>query len=1642
MKKTYSSGGLLRKAALLVWLVWAALPARAQVSYSVQTSPFPVLSFPNRQGFIDVDKDGDLDLLYQNGNTAGAGIGLRRNDGGGNYTDFAAGAGGTFASGPLTGITFTHVVFGTVSNGYAQFAVDYDRDGDTDIAQMVNAQAGSLFRNNGNGTWSAVANPFVSIAIASRRVFIDVNNDGAIDMLFQDGNTPGTNIGVQINNGSGAFSTTNANSSGTFTSGPLTGVTLTGVIGSGDPSVFAVDYDNDGDSDLLTAPSGSAGTLYRNNGGSFAVVANPFPALSIASRRRFVDVDADGAVDMLYQDGSTQDTGIGLLLNNGSGAFSTTSANTSGTFTSGPLNGLDFDFISQSSPGLYASDYDNDSDTDLVEFTTGAAGRVLRQEGNPPLLTASTPADNATGIAPATNITLVFDKSVTKSAGNFYVVRVSDNSVLETIPVGDARVTGSGTTWVINPNTTLALGTAYAIRIDEGVFRDASNRAYLGIFDNTTLNFSTYNTATVATAAPTGVSSSGATLGGSVTADGGASVSERGVVYSSTSTTPTLGGSGVTTDANGTGLGNFAKALTGLTAGTTYYVRAYATNAAGTAYGNVLSFATPVPLSASAVITNVACFGGATGAISLTPSGGTAPYTYRWNDGITTQNRTGLPAGSYSVTITDANTRTATLNLNVAQPAAALAATASQTNVTTPGGANGTATATTTGGTAPFSYGWARTSAPAGSLGQTTATATGLAAGTYRATVTDANGCTTTQDYTILQPTAAPVVVAPANGSLLSTTTPAYAGTAAAGSTVTVFVDGTSIGTTPASAGGNWSLGQPAALSQGSHAVYAQAQLSGQLTSASSNTNTFLVDSTPPPAPVVTAPANGSLSAATPIYSGTAEPGATVTVLVDGSSIGTATASAGGTWNLAQVQPLAFGSHTVRARATDAAGNTGPDSGTNTFTVPNPATYTSSTAEQPVTGAVAPGSLNQGVLRVAVTIGGGPDLPLSAQSFSFSTAGSTAPADIATARVYYTGSSGTLATTTAFGGVISSPNGAFTVAGTQQLSTGVNYFWLVYDVAAGAADGNVLDATLSSLTVSGTAFTPATTAPAGSRLIIRTSRVAGTALRLAGGNTLGYVGFGNDAANPAPAFSGSYTQQAWIKPSLNTSSTEYYVLGNGTGNAAAPYLSITGNGRLEAGFGTGTGTVFVRTNPNALGAGWSHVAATYDADADLLTLYLNGEVVGTQASPNGPAATPVSYVGSVGTTAGNGFPGDLDEVSQWNQALSRTQIRQLRHLTLSGTEPGLVSYLQFNESGSAVTDVVRRLAGTLLGGTRVASTAPVGYGQSSLLAVTGAGNYTFAGTNAAINFTTATGAPYDVVVTRLEGRPLGTQVTDANLRGLHTPAYWIVNRYSTAAMAATITYTLGPADISVADAATPANLKLYKRESNSDGAFDAPIAASAANAAAGTVSFPVTSFSQTVIGGYGNSPLPVELVRFTAERTGPDALLRWTTAQEKNNAGFEVESSADGRGFRRIGRVAGQGTSTSRHDYQFTDANLARYASPVVYYRLRQLDTDGAAHYSGVVALAVAPNAGVSAVAFPNPATDELLVRVAGVTQGAVDCQLFDAQGRRVLRFGQRLTPHYQPDLATSVQHLPAGMYVLRVTLPNAVVNLPIVVRH
>jgi hypothetical protein len=146
------------------------------------------------------------------------------------------------------------------------------------------------------------------------------------------------------------------------------------------------------------------------------------------------------------------------------------------------------------------------------------------------------------------------------------------------------------------------------------------------------------------------------------------------------------------------------------------------------------------PPSVVVTTTDVLCAGDADGTATAIPSGGAAPYTYEWNTGDTTQTITDLAPGTYCVTITDDLGCTSTDCGMVSEPPLVTVSVSGQ-NPFCSGDANGSAFATPGGGTPPYSYVW--------NTGQMTQSITGLTEGTYSVTLTDANGCTASDQVTL-----------------------------------------------------------------------------------------------------------------------------------------------------------------------------------------------------------------------------------------------------------------------------------------------------------------------------------------------------------------------------------------------------------------------------------------------------------------------------------------------------------------------------------------------------------------------------------------------------------------------------------------------------------------------------------------------------------------------------------------------------------------------------------------------------------------------------------------------------------------------------------------------------------------------------
>ena len=187
------------------------------------------------------------------------------------------------------------------------------------------------------------------------------------------------------------------------------------------------------------------------------------------------------------------------------------------------------------------------------------------------------------------------------------------------------------------------------------------------------------------------------------------------------------------------------------------------------------------------------------------------------------------------------------------------------------------------------------------------------------------------------------------------------------------------------------------------------------------------------------------------------------------------------------------------------------------------------------------------------------------------------------------------------------------------------------------------------------------------------------------------------------------------------------------------------------------------------------------------------------------------------------------------------------------------------------------------------------------------------------------------------------------------------------------------------------------------------------------------------------SGLPVELVEFYVKYIDKSIELHWTTASEINNEGFEVERSIDGRNWELLDFVPGNGTTVEFQYYSYMDDH------PVLgfnYYRLRQVDFDGAFEYSPVeVAIwqGGSDSNELKLAVLPNPATTWITAALPLTIKKTDDIQfnIYDQIGRLVKT--EIIDPESQ--IRIDLIDLPKGFYILNVIQENFQYSTPFVKR-
>jgi len=172
-----------------------------------------------------------------------------------------------------------------------------------------------------------------------------------------------------------------------------------------------------------------------------------------------------------------------------------------------------------------------------------------------------------------------------------------------------------------------------------------------------------------------------------------------------------------------------------------------------------------------------------------------------------------------------------------------------------------------------------------------------------------------------------------------------------------------------------------------------------------------------------------------------------------------------------------------------------------------------------------------------------------------------------------------------------------------------------------------------------------------------------------------------------------------------------------------------------------------------------------------------------------------------------------------------------------------------------------------------------------------------------------------------------------------------------------------------------------------------------------------------------NSILPVTLTSFSAVKQGnDDVLLKWQTASEQNNRGFNVQHSNKREYMANHSFVSGSGNSNNPVDYSYVHS---KPLPGIHYYRLQQMDLDNKMKTSAIRKVNINSKGADAIIIYPNPVKDKLRILQTGSGANA-DMELYSSTGSLVL-----VQANVQNGDVVNIQKIPAGVYILKLNYPN-----------
>ncbi len=416
---------------------------------------------------------------------------------------------------------------------------------------------------------------------------------------------------------------------------------------------------------------------------------------------------------------------------------------------------------------------------------------------------------------------------------------------------------------------------------------------------------------------------------------------------------------------------------------------------------------------------------------------------------------------------------------------------------------------------------------------------------------------------------------------------------------------------------------------------------------------------------------------------------------------------------------------------------------------------------------------------------------------------------------------------------------------------------------------------------------------------------------------------------------------------------------------------------------------------------WYHVALTmhYDAESYYANgkLYVNGNAVGTYQDVY---FNDYEYSFLLGYDGHYYFQGELDELQVRDKVLTTDEIRASMHTTLTGFPSKLLGYWQFNEgTGTTSSQQINSNKFYFEDVAWVDSDAPIGEGTVS--AASGFSTGTQAVGKATLNMADGFDNPVDITVTEVAGDP--NKFPDGYTASVGSKVFVIELFGNPGTFSANLTLNYGVGVITSQMESNPSSIILYKRPSTSTGAWTDLGGAVYANASTGDVRWEgITSFSQFMAGN--SATVPVELTTFSANLIENKVSLNWATATETNNSGWEIQQGTTPltlpvngetkERWRKVGFVAGKGTTTEKQSYSFSVSGLTGSKAE---FRLKQIDANGSVSYSNVLTVDLIPSKFELSQNYPNPFNPNTAIRFSLPVAGHVELAVYNMLGQKIM---------------------------------------------